>query len=112
MPHCPSHAAVLRSFGGAVLWPAVSRPAPEPCGACGGPRAFELQLMGPLVHFLEEAGEWLREGPQGSQVAAPPPSWCWATVAVYSCAGSCVDASSSPGSPYDVAEEWVAVIND
>lgn len=102
-----------RSLGGAPLWPADALPAPQPCAHCGAPATFEVQLMAPAIHYLEESAEWLEEeGASSGEVAAgqgpiagaagqqaggagvqpilrPPPSWEWATVAVYSCSQSC-----------------------
>ncbi|GAB4818916.1 hypothetical protein N2152v2_005962 [Parachlorella kessleri] len=100
---CPDQCARY-SFGGTPLWPDDALPAPQPCAACGAPLVFELQLMAPAIHYLDESADWLLEGGKeldsrsdeaagtadgGCEVLRPPASWEWATVAVYSCSRSC-----------------------
>mmetsp|Transcript_25665 Transcript_25665/g.45697 ORF Transcript_25665/g.45697 Transcript_25665/m.45697 type:complete len:113 (-) Transcript_25665:21-359(-) len=95
------------SYGGSVLWPSVGQPEPPPCAACGSARHFEMQLMPPLVYFLEEAAAWVQDGSHDTAaMARPPTSWAWSTVAVYTCAANCAADDRS------VAEEWIALINE
>ena len=98
------------SFAGTPLWPDDALPAPQPCDACGAPLVFELQLMAPAIHYLNESADWLLEEEEqqdnrseeaagaaeeggadadAGKVLRPPASWEWATVAVYSCSRSC-----------------------
>ena len=103
------------SFGGAPLWPGSQPPeAPPPCGACGGARVFELQLMTPLIHGLTESAEWLAAGTGSSAAAAgnllqPSDSWEWLTLCVYTCrANCCGDAAAAAA----VVEEAVVAANE
>lgn len=90
------------------MWPAASQPKPPPCALCGAARQFEVQLMPPLVHYLEEAAAWTQDDDtyDTGQMVHPPTSWAWATVAVYTCSGNCETVDGSP------AEEWIALVNE
>lgn len=70
-----------RASGAKALWPSLEgQPKVSdipPCSNCGGPRIFEFQLLPQLLYFL------------GVQNEADTDSLDWATIAVYSCAGSC-----------------------
>mmetsp|Transcript_19793 Transcript_19793/g.47231 ORF Transcript_19793/g.47231 Transcript_19793/m.47231 type:complete len:415 (+) Transcript_19793:85-1329(+) len=96
-------------FGAEVLWPSGEAPRPPPCSACGEPRVFELQLMPPLVHFLDEAADWARDG--GGEPRRPPSSWSWGTVAVYTCRASCPPREGQALAP-PAAEEWVCLAGE
>eukprot|EP00850_Spirogloea_muscicola_P007261 SM000036S13305 [mRNA] locus=s36:562368:565417:+ [translate_table: standard] len=72
------------AFRGEPVWPgAQAVPPPPSCPSCGAPRVFELQLMPPLVYFLEEA--------MLTTEAIGPKSWNWSTLAVFTCSQSCID---------------------
>mmetsp|Transcript_4013 Transcript_4013/g.10141 ORF Transcript_4013/g.10141 Transcript_4013/m.10141 type:complete len:420 (+) Transcript_4013:306-1565(+) len=96
------------SYAGCAMWPAASQPKPPPCALCGAARQFEVQLMPPLVHYLEEAAAWTQDDDtyDTGQMVHPPTSWAWATVAVYTCSGNCETVDGSP------AEEWIALVNE
>eukprot|EP00850_Spirogloea_muscicola_P011246 SM000069S20683 [mRNA] locus=s69:112422:115512:- [translate_table: standard] len=75
------------AFQGEPVWPgAQAVPPPPPCPLCGAPRVFELQLMPPLVYFLEEA--------MHATDAIGPESWKWSTLAVFTCSQSCIDTTA------------------
>ena len=94
-------------FSGSVIWPSASLPAVAPCESCGAPRAFEMQLMSPLMHSMHEAADWAAsdnalEGPR------PPDSWQWLTVALFGCRRSC--NSSQDG--ISICEEQLVIFNE
>lgn len=67
-------------FGGPPLWAMEAHDEPDKCGACGGPRVYEMQLMPPLLYFLQQASKDLPPSAYG------PSEWSWFTLLVYSCA--------------------------
>ncbi|KAL3697569.1 hypothetical protein R1sor_011645 [Riccia sorocarpa] len=72
------------SFGGKPLYATDHRTDPAVCAACGGPRVFEMQLMPPLLYYLQQAHKDLPPSSYG------PEEWEWDTVLIFSCAQSCV----------------------
>ncbi|KAG9131691.1 hypothetical protein Leryth_009432 [Lithospermum erythrorhizon] len=77
------------------------------CSICKGPRFYELQLMAPLIYFLQET----TDDKQRSYVE----HWNWITLIVYTCAESCIISSSQEKFDYEgwnVIEEAVVVQNE
>ncbi len=73
--------------------------------------------MAPLVHMLNEAAEWLRDGCAGPSRATgfltAPLSWEWLTIGVFSCGTGC---KSSPGEENAgtscIVEEIIVIANE
>ena len=94
------------SWGGTPLWPKKQKPIPGSCIRCGAKRVFEMQILAPLMHFLEETCTWMLDDDHdcsgqielAMQVLS---NWQWLTVAVFSCSNEChamsSDASMQPG---------------
>lgn len=79
--------------GGDILWPGAELPDPGHCSNCGAAREFSVQLMAPAISALEESADWLEaEGLESGAVERPPPSWDWATAAVFCCKDRCQSA--------------------
>ncbi|GLI59884.1 hypothetical protein VaNZ11_001805, partial [Volvox africanus] len=79
------------ALGGDVLWPLRSPPRPPPCGRCGSPRVFEMQLMAPLLAMVLDCADWLSDSElerhrTGINAAA---NWDFTTLAVYTCTANC-----------------------
>ncbi|XP_014489897.1 programmed cell death protein 2-like isoform X1 [Vigna radiata var. radiata] len=88
------------SYGGRPILAAVDEINPGSCRLCGKPRQFEMQLMPPLLYFLQEA-----LGERRHLVE----KWDWMTLIVYTCSESCSleieQAKSNMG--WIIAEEAV-----
>jgi hypothetical protein len=90
-----------------LLWPGENLPQPAQCRACGSERRFLLQLMTPTIAALEESADWLEVG-NGSILCAPP-SWDWATVAIFACSQRCSGIENGDDSVWIEEEVAVAV---
>ncbi|KAK6792087.1 hypothetical protein RDI58_011168 [Solanum bulbocastanum] len=88
------------SYGGKPLLPSGDAGDPGMCRLCGAARQYEMQLMLPLLYFLQEAV---------SEKEKHTLDNCnWMTLIVYTCSQNCSnDYSSDDG--WTVAEEAVVV---
>eukprot|EP00951_Prasinocladus_malaysianus_P040260 scaffold460069_cov45-Prasinocladus_malaysianus.AAC.1 len=103
----------LRSFAGQVMWPTAPIPETPPCEACGQPRVFEMQLMAPLVYYLDEAADWAESsGTDSGLIRRPPSSWAWATIAVYVCSKNCPGEVVGADGTHCMSEEWVTMADE
>ncbi|KAK2076202.1 hypothetical protein QBZ16_001134 [Prototheca wickerhamii] len=99
LARCPDQCLRL-GFKAQLEWPGNTPPVPPPCEACGAVRVYEMQLMSPVLAALDEMQEWgLGRG------RAPPASWAWLTVAVFTCGAGC----SLEKAPGRATKEWLAV---
>ncbi len=88
------------SRGGLPLWPKKTKPTPGQCLHCGAQQVFEMQILAPLMHFLEETCGWLLDDEHdcteqiecAMQVLS---NWQWLTVAVFSCPHACQASAPS-----------------
>ncbi|XP_078444102.1 programmed cell death 2 C-terminal domain-containing protein [Wolffia australiana] len=93
------------SHGGMPLVAAELLEKPMKCESCGAHRNFEMQLMPPLLFFLQQAAE---------DQSAPGllRDWTWMTVIIYTCSQNCSRLSSedlTAGDTWVVSEESVVV---
>ncbi|KAG5019372.1 hypothetical protein JHK87_015227 [Glycine soja] len=89
------------SYGGRPILAAADKMNPGSCDLCGRPRQFEMQLMLPLLYFLQEA-----LGDQRKIVG----KWDWMTLIIYTCSESCcegIEQAKSNTKSWIVAEEAV-----
>ncbi|CAJ2641656.1 unnamed protein product [Trifolium pratense] len=90
------------SHGGKPILAVANDINPGSCGLCGKPRQFEMQLMPPLLYFLQEA---LADN-QRQMVE----NWDWMTLLVYTCPESCCEdkqVNSNSNNGWIIAEEAV-----
>ncbi|KAL3637495.1 hypothetical protein CASFOL_018663 [Castilleja foliolosa] len=92
------------SYGGKPLLASVEIGDPGICKYCGGSSHYEMQLMPPLIFFLQEAAN------DDQKISLQKIDWI--TLLVYTCSMSCADSSyqfKSDGEDWIVAEETVIV---
>lgn len=69
------------SYGGRPLLATACLVAPATCGICNSSRHYEMQLMPPVLYFLQQAAD-------GSSCCVPE-EWSWMTIIIYTCSNSC-----------------------
>ncbi|KAL3700015.1 hypothetical protein R1sor_018037 [Riccia sorocarpa] len=92
------------SFDGRPLYATDDRRGPAVCAACGGPRVFEMQLMPPLLYYLQQAHRDLPPSSYG------PEDWEWHTILVFSCAQSCVQEEAQQLTVLGEKTDWSFVL--
>eukprot|EP00250_Pteridium_aquilinum_P010910 c19710_g1_i1 orf=317-1564(+) len=92
-------------FKGKPLWASNDGSEPGVCSQCGGPRVYEMQLMPPLLYYLQQACKDL------PSTSYSPNDWEWLTVIVFTCAQSCTPCipHGDGESPYGESKPWIVV---
>lgn len=91
-------------FRGRPLWASKDGVEPGVCSQCGGPRVYEMQLMPPLLYYLQQACKDL------PSTAYSPNDWEWLTLLVFTCAQSCTPCfSPGSGDSYGDNKPWIFV---
>ncbi|KAL6554817.1 hypothetical protein OROGR_006075 [Orobanche gracilis] len=92
------------SYGGKPLLASKEMGSPGTCEHCGWARQYEMQIMPPLIYFLQEAAN--------DQQRLSLERFNWMTLLVYTCSKSCAGSSCQVkrgGEDWIVAEEAVIV---
>ncbi|KAL5716040.1 hypothetical protein ACHQM5_017779 [Ranunculus cassubicifolius] len=91
------------SYSGKPILASKDLETPANCELCGGFRQFELQLMPPLLYFLNEASD-------GSSTLSSQ-HWNWITLIVYTCSKNCSSTThqGSSNKSWSVTEESVII---
>ncbi|OMO55926.1 hypothetical protein CCACVL1_26877 [Corchorus capsularis] len=95
------------AFGGKPLLATAEVRDTGKCRLCGASKRFEMQLMPPLIYFLQEEAEASHKGVLED--------WNWLTLVVYTCSKSCsksCDKEKSKCGNWLVVEETVIVQSD
>ncbi|XP_047311435.1 programmed cell death protein 2-like [Impatiens glandulifera] len=97
------------SYGGNPLLPSAKSEDSGSCKHCGGLRNYEMQLMSPLLYFLQDQEKETKEH-------CSLDNWNWLTLIVHTCSNSCFlnqeeDSNRSDGG-WCVIEEAIAILND
>ncbi|KAJ8620850.1 hypothetical protein MRB53_029379 [Persea americana] len=95
------------SYGSQPLLATTNLEEPGICSLCGASRHYEMQLMPPLLYFLQQTAD---DAP-----TRLPEDWSWMTLIVYTCSKSCTLAlhdgkSSSDG--WTTVEEGIVIQNE
>lgn len=88
------------SYGGKPLLASGDAGDPGTCKLCGAARQYEMQLMPPLLYFLQEA--------VSEREKHALDNWNWMTLIVYTCSQNCSNDNSSDDG-WIVSEEAVVV---
>uniref|UniRef100_M1D340 Programmed cell death protein 2 C-terminal domain-containing protein n=1 Tax=Solanum tuberosum TaxID=4113 RepID=M1D340_SOLTU len=88
------------SYGGKPLLASGDAGDPGMCRLCGAARQYEMQLMPPLLYFLQEA--------VSEKENHALDNWNWMTLIVYTCSQNCSNDNSSDDG-WTLAEEAVVV---
>ncbi|KAI3794532.1 hypothetical protein L1987_37164 [Smallanthus sonchifolius] len=86
------------SYGGKPLLASAEAGDPGRCLLCGEPRHYEMQLMPPLLYYLQEATN-----------NCSLENWNWMTLIVYTCSKACAPPSKQESDGWIVAEEAIVV---
>lgn len=90
------------SYGGKPILARAEDGEAEKCKACGGSKHFEMQLMPPLLYFLQEAADECQK--------KFLENWSWMTLLVHTCSESCSKSSEkSDDGEWIIAEESVFI---
>eukprot|EP00252_Welwitschia_mirabilis_P008158 TRINITY_DN19873_c0_g2_i2.p1 TRINITY_DN19873_c0_g2~~TRINITY_DN19873_c0_g2_i2.p1 ORF type:complete len:426 (-),score=64.09 TRINITY_DN19873_c0_g2_i2:353-1630(-) len=84
-------------FGGKPLLANRDQGDPGICTHCGAPRTYEMQLMPPLLYYLQQA---CKDMPSLHSAN----NWEWLTIFVYTCAQSCTKERATV-----TEKEWVII---
>lgn len=91
-------------FKGKPLWASKDGAEAGVCPLCGGPRVYEMQLMPPLLYYLQQA---CKDLPSSSY---SPNDWEWLTLIVFTCAQSCTPSiPHANGDGYGESKPWIVV---
>ncbi|XP_071711622.1 uncharacterized protein [Rutidosis leptorrhynchoides] len=86
------------SYGGKPLLATTESGDPGRCVLCGELRHYEMQLMPPVLYYLQEATK-----------NCSLEKWNWMTIIVYTCSKGCAPSSKQEGDGWVVTEEAIVV---